>query len=1121
MRTSERAVATPENGSAAPQRPTLFQRVSGAYRIAGGYFAFGCLWILLTDRALVWTGVQTERGFWHSAGKGLLFIGLSATLVYWLARRSIAQIARANTLLQAVMEGTTDKIFVKDRNGKYLLVNEAAARNVGRSVADVLGRDDTEIFEPESARKSRDGDLRIIASGRMETEEGERTAAGVTRTYLTTKCPYRDANGEILGVIGIARDITERKREQEILREQESLARGVLDSMPAHIAVLDPEGTITSVNESWRVFARCNASTHGPAPRTDVGSNYLAVCDSSARAGVTDARVAGEGIRAVLRGDQERVQLEYPCHSPTERRWFLMTVTPLGHHTGGVVVAHTNITDRKRAEEEIRDNERRFRELADAIPQIVWVAGPDGGLNHLNQRATEYSGLDVDQFTGWFWERVIHPQDREPALGTWTEILTTGQPRDLEFRIRRADGVYRWHIVRMVPSRDATGTITTWYGTCTDIEDQKQAEQSLRDERTLLRTIIDAIPDVVFAKDRSGRYTLCNQAFLKFAGAETEGELTTKDAFGIFTEEHAKTYHAADQRLMEEGSILECEEIARDHTGTDIWREVIKAPLRNHTGEVVGLVGISRSIQARREREQVLAESRERLQLALSATQMGTWDWDLLTNRVVRSLECHTILGGEEIASDRAAFMRLVHPDDVNRTQTEVDRAIDERGGFSCELRVILPNGELRWIHDMGRVYCDDAGIPTRMIGIKQNITESKRLEAQFQQSKKMEAVGRLAGGVAHDFNNLLTVINGFAELLLLDFPLEERGRESVEAIQDAGKRAARLTRQLLDFSRQAMVEPRILNLNLLVDETADMMRRLIGDNVALDIIADPGLGKVKADPGQLEQVIMNLVLNARDAMPDGGRVTITTRDVTLTEEDLTASPELIPGQFAEVKFIDTGAGMSDAVKSRIFEPFYTTKGVGKGTGLGLAVVHGVVQQAGGAISVESEVGRGTTFTIHLPTVVEEPPVPDNKPSKLRNQGTETILLVEDEAAVRTIARRALELQGFKVLEAGSGADAIELSETATEPIALLVTDVMMPGMGGRQLAENLQSRLPGLRVLYISGFTDDVFLRSDVTDRVEAFLQKPFSPIGLARKVREVLDMKSSPGKPRELPRG
>ncbi|MCY2962161.1 MAG: PAS domain-containing protein, partial [Planctomycetota bacterium] len=246
MRIQHSSTVPTDNGSASPERPTVFQRISGAYRIAGGYFAFGCLWILLTDRALVWTGVQTEQGFWPSAGKGLLFIGLSATLVYWLARRNLSQIARANALLQAVMEGATDKIFVKDRDGKYLLVNEAAARNVGRSVSEVLGREDAEIFEPESARKSRDGDLRVINSGRTETEEGDRTAAGVTRTYLTTKCPYRDANGEILGVIGIARDITERKREQEILREQESLARGVLDSMPAHIAVLDREGKITS-----------------------------------------------------------------------------------------------------------------------------------------------------------------------------------------------------------------------------------------------------------------------------------------------------------------------------------------------------------------------------------------------------------------------------------------------------------------------------------------------------------------------------------------------------------------------------------------------------------------------------------------------------------------------------------------------------------------------------------------------------------------------------------------------------------------------------------------------------------------------------------------------------------
>jgi nitrogen-specific signal transduction histidine kinase len=384
--------------------------------------------------------------------------------------------------------------------------------------------------------------------------------------------------------------------------------------------------------------------------------------------------------------------------------------------------------------------------------------------------------------------------------------------------------------------------------------------------------------------------------------------------------------------------------------------------------------------------------------------------------------------------------------------------------------------------------------------GSLQDITERKQLEEQFIQAQKMEAIGRLAGGVAHDFNNLLTVINGYCDLLLLsDLPVGDPRRESVSTIRDAGERAAGLTQQLLAFSRKAMIEPKVIDLNELVSESSKLLRRLIGEDIVLAVITAPTPTPVKVDPGQFEQVLMNLVVNARDAMPRGGRLTIETSARVLGEGDA--------NRFVRLSVSDTGSGMTEEVKGKIFEPFFTTKEVGKGTGLGLAVVHGVINQGGGEISIESSVGAGTTFHILLPLVspTQVAPVPETVATDTR--GTETVLLVEDEKTVRRIARLALETKGYTVLEAEHGAAALQLIQLHPGEIHLLLSDVIMPEMGGRQLLEEVRRCRPGLRALFMSGYTDDAVLRHGVIHGTDAFLQKPFTPLVLAKKVREVLD--------------
>ncbi|MBE0606640.1 MAG: response regulator [Deltaproteobacteria bacterium] len=384
---------------------------------------------------------------------------------------------------------------------------------------------------------------------------------------------------------------------------------------------------------------------------------------------------------------------------------------------------------------------------------------------------------------------------------------------------------------------------------------------------------------------------------------------------------------------------------------------------------------------------------------------------------------------------------------------------------------------------------------------------EKVKLQGQLQQAMKMEAIGRLAGGVAHDFNNILTVITGYCELLLQQVGKESPMHGELEQIKRAGDRAALMTQQLLAFSRKQIIEPKVMKLDRLVAEVLAMLARLIGEDIALQTITGKSLGSVKVDPGQFQQILMNLVVNSRDAMPGGGKIVIETANVDLDEDYCALHPYVTPGRFVMLSVSDTGKGMSDEVKAHVFEPFFTTKEKGSGTGLGLATAYGAVKQSGGSIEVYSEVGKGTTFKIHLPRVEEEEkPVKDARPADLPH-GTETVLLVEDEDTVRNLCSRILRDLGYQVMQARSGAEAVAAAVARTDRIDLLLTDVVMPGMSGKELATQLVPHHPEMEVLFMSGYTDDAIVRHGVLDEGVSFIGKPYTPLALARKVREVLD--------------
>jgi signal transduction histidine kinase len=389
-----------------------------------------------------------------------------------------------------------------------------------------------------------------------------------------------------------------------------------------------------------------------------------------------------------------------------------------------------------------------------------------------------------------------------------------------------------------------------------------------------------------------------------------------------------------------------------------------------------------------------------------------------------------------------------------------------------------------------------------------ENITERKRLEAQFLQVQKLESIGRLAGGIAHDFNNLLTAMTGYVDLALATLPPENDVYSDLSEIQKAVRRASTLTQQLLAFARKQIIEPHIINLNSLIDDMNRLLRRLLTEDIELVTRLDPELGQIKVDPGQFEQVIVNMAVNAADAMPSGGRFVIETKNILIDESYVHEHIQVAPGQYVLLTISDTGVGMDAKVKQLIFEPFFTTKEAGRGTGLGLSTCYGIVKQNGGYIWVYSEIGHGTTFKIYLPRV--DAPVEDfARPSITQAipQGTETILLVEDEAAVRQIAARTLRAQGYTVIEAANGTEALQITHTHPGAINLILTDVVMPSMGGGALVEQLKALYPAIKMLFTSGYTDDTIVHHGQLKPGVQFIQKPFSPAALARKVRDVLD--------------
>jgi two-component system, cell cycle sensor histidine kinase and response regulator CckA len=641
--------------------------------------------------------------------------------------------------------------------------------------------------------------------------------------------------------------------------------------------------------------------------------------------------------------------------------------------------------------------------------------------------------------------------------------------------------------------------------------------RELHKNLALLQGITAGTTDAVFVKDLQGRYLMMNPAGAGFLG-RTVDEIIGKDDTELFDDaETGRVIMELDRGVLQSGKMQTFEEGGAAAGVSRIYLSN-KGPFRDASGKVIGLLGICRDITDRKLAEEELRQSQRKLRIHFEHTPLAVIEWDLDFRVTDWNPAAEGMFGysRQEAIGQRASF--IVPPHFRPLVDKVWQELLNQKGGVRSANDNITKDGRIISCEWYNTPLVDESGRVLGAASLAQDVTERVALEERLRQSQKMEAVGRLAGGVAHDFNNLLTVILGYSQILAEGVPAGSRLADSTAQIKSAADRASGITRQLLAFSRKQVLSPRVINLNDIMLNLDSLLRRLIGEDIEVLTVPSNDLGSVKADPGQIEQVIMNLALNARDAMPSGGKLTLETTNAQLDESYAQRHQPAEPGRYVMLAVTDTGHGMSPETQARIFEPFYTTKEVGKGTGLGLSMVYGIVKQSGGYIWVYSEPDRGTTFKIYLPRVDQpaESTGAQNRPNSVQ-RGTETILLVEDDPQLRQLSSSVLAHCGYKMLVASSPEEGIEICRSNHRDIRLLVTDVVMPGMNGRQLAEQIQQVSPNVKVLYISGYTSNAIVHYGVLDPGLSFLPKPFTLSALVAKVREVLDSGPAQEKPAE----
>jgi two-component system, cell cycle sensor histidine kinase and response regulator CckA len=776
-------------------------------------------------------------------------------------------------------------------------------------------------------------------------------------------------------------------------------------------------------------------------------------------------------------------------------------LSPLDTRKGVFVSsAIRDITDRRRTEEDLR----RLASIVACSDDAIVGKTTEGIITSWNRGAERIFGYSAPEAIGQPVVMLV-PVDRRDEVPRMLECLKRGEFIDHFETVRlRKDGKEVQIELTVSPIRDALERIVGASTIGRDISMRKASEKHLVQMEARYRGLLEAAPDAMVVVNQTGEIVLLNLQAERQFGYHRD-ELLGQKVKNIIPQGFAErllthgTGTPGDPIVPQMGTGIEL--FGRRKDGSDFPIEIMLSPLDAADGILV--TAAIRDITERKQRENDLS----RLASVVESSHDAIVSLTSLGNILTWNHGAERIFGYSPEEATGQSILFLSPPDRLDEGAEFLERI--KRADIAEHFETVRVKKDGTQIH-VALTLSPIKDMDGKVIGVSnvaRDVTESKHLEGMFRQAQKMEAVGQLAGGVAHDFNNLLGVILGYTGLLLDRLSPDDPQRKDIEQIQKAGDRAALLTRQLLAFSRKQVLQPKVLDLNAVVAGAEKLLQRLIGENIELLAVLSPELCRVKADPGQIEQIIMNLAVNARDAMPAGGKLTIETSNVEFDKDSAALHPSTLPGLHAMLAVTDTGCGMDAKTKAHIFEPFFTTKEFGKGTGLGLSTVYGIVKQSGGSVWVYTELGIGTTFKIYLPCVdaALEIESPNDKVESVV-VGSQTILIVEDDAALLQITHRSLEKLGYVILAARNPQEAIEISESHTGPIHLMVTDVVLPGMSGAKLASHLSAPRPEMKVLYVSGYTDDTIFRHGVLERGLVFLQKPFSPRTLARKVGEAL---------------
>jgi|GEM_PF-508833 len=927
----------------------------------------------------------------------------------------------------------------------------------------------------------------------------------------------RDEAGRPTVMQGTVHDITERKRaEEELLLSRQRLALHVQQT-PLAVIEFDLDGRL----RAWNPGA---VKMFGFSSEEAIGQHWTLLVPKSAW-GALDG--VWEGLLRQRGGSRSTNENLTKDGRTISCEWFNTPLIDPAGNTIGVASLVMDITERRRADQALRESEDKYRVTFQNIPAGVVVHEADGSVSLMNAEAGRLSGYCLDRLAGVGladWASVTFREDGSACAVEDLPVsrcFRTGEPQaDTVLGVRRSDGSVFWAVCSATPVLDAvTGKVVRVVLAYRDITQSKQAEDALKRANQQVRLLANNLREAVSAYDMDRRLIFANPAVESLTGYSAAELLRENFICWIHPDDRERMLEQwEDAFLGRSFTDIECRLITRD--GREKWVEASGGPLLDEANRQVGVQGAARDVTDRKRVEAALDESNERFAKAFRSAPVLVAIASLADGTYIDVNDYALEVTGfrrEEVIGHTSTGMGLITPENRNRLL----ETLDQQGRISgLELPFTTKHGRTL----VGLVYGEKIVLNGHecLLSVTMDITDKKRAEAeraqleqQFQQAQKLESIGRLAGGVAHDFNNLLTVINGYSGLALKGLQADDPLRDSLEEIGKAGGRAVELTRQLLAFSRKQIAEPRPVNLNEVILESRGMLERMVGEDIEIVTGLDPEPHHVMADPGQLHQVLMNLVVNARDAMPAGGRVTLRSSRIHLDETEAAAFPGAAPGPYVVMEVSDTGVGMSEETQQKMFEPFFTTKAVGTGTGLGLSTVYGIVRQAGGWISVESQTEKGAALRIGLPLLAEPGPhaLSDMLPVT-RLEGSETVLVVEDQDEVRKLALAVLESFGYRTLEASSGGEALLVAESHRGPIHLLLTDVVMPHVTGKQLADRLTVVRPEMKVLYMSGYTAEVISRQGVPDSGIEYIPKPFTPEALALTVQRVLGKPRAAGK-------